>query len=646
MRRGLKFLAILAVLACAGLATQSVFANCQPPDGTLPINQCGRTAWFGAPPAPAEMGDVNAVWWQIGFGNNLRSRSNAVSGDVAADGGAWLAATVGVCSAGACTNGTCTTGPFIGANCSANGNLDCGVCTSGAVGSKCTVALNCVGFIGNDSGLRINDPNAAFPPIDLVSATILGGPAGSLCFGSSSNWATAGSDGCADNERSLLTDAVKPGAPGICNVVDVCDTGTSTCALGGNDCSGGGDADCTQLFCTGGATPSGPCSVDADCGTGAPGVCNESKNDNRLNKYYGPCQGQGTSTLEYQLDAPMGTLLTETNKKWFALAFFATSSRGGDPNDTAFGDYKLDAIGRAPQSTNRGDPNPDASKPGTFDIIPWQRIPGPQTDPNFVASTVLAVDPNNALLTASWSAVRLVDDGSIRPSTDNNLGGCTGVGARDCGTLVRYQLQRANVVTSGTCIGGDGVAGAPHPGTCSFGGGPCSVNSDCAGSCANFVNLGAAITGTSVSAVSVARDSCVRLRTIFGKVPATAVLTAEADANNGRLGDLGYQVESGILLIGKSLVSSNAVLKVAAKNKNAVLIEFDTTGELDVTRFDIVGKDAKGERVIGQVSCTECGTGRGAHYSTVIPAGDVKGSKSVVIVTQPSGARSNELPIQ
>jgi len=649
MRRGFKFLAILAILASAGLAAQSAFASCVDPDGTDAIVQCGLRAWFNPPPAGS--GAVKGAWWQVGFGNAQRARSNlATTTEVGQDGSAWVAS-AGTCTVGTCTNGTCTTGPVIGADCSANGNLDCGQCATGTVGSRCTVAGNCTGFIGNDSGLRVNDPNAAFPPIDLTPGDApggAGGPPGALCFGSTANWKTNGSDGCADNPRTGLTDAIKPGVPGFCNVVDVCDTGTNLCAIGGNDCATNGDADCTQLFCTGGLTPGGACSVDADCGTTPPTVCNGLKNDDRLNKYWGPCLGQGTSSLEYLTDAPMGALLTESNKKYFALDFFANTSRGGNASDDSLGDFSMDSIGRSPQVTNRGDANPIPAKLGAFDIIPWQVIPGPGTDPNFVASATLAVDPNFALLTASWSAVRLVDDGSIRPTTDSTTlaSGCTGVGVRDCGALVRYVVQSATAVaTTGTCSGGDAVPGYPNPGTCSGDARPCSTNADCQ-TCGAFSNVtGGAVSVPSVSSLSIARDRCVRVRTIFGKVPAT-VTSSVTEASNGRMGDVGYQVDSGTLVLGKSLVSANAVLKVAAKNKNAVLIEFDTTGELDVTGFDTVGKDAKGERVIGQVSCTACSTGRGAHYSTVIPAGDVRGSKSVVIVTQPSGARSNELPIQ
>ncbi len=644
MRRGLKFLGILAVLACAGLANQSVFANCISPDSSYPINQCGRKTWFAPPPAGS--GAVNAVWWQLGFGNNQRSRTTASSGDIGSDGGAWVT-TGGTCVTGACTNGICTTGPAVGTDCSANGAIDCGRCTAGTIGSRCTVPANCTGFIGNDSGLRVNDPNSAFPPIDLGPADAAGGaggPAGSLCFGSSSNWGSLGSDGCADNKRTGTTQTVKPGVPGTCDMTDTCDTGAGACVNApGTPCAV--DADC--FACVGGPTPGSVCTDDASCSS-ADTICNGGKDDNHLNKYYGPCFLIGTSTLEYQLDAPMGTLLTETNKKFFALAFFASSSRNGDPNDFNPGDYKLDALGRG--TTNRGDANPKPGDPNAADIIPWQPIPGPVTDPNFFASAVLAADPNSAMLSMNWSGVRLVDDGSIRMSADGTLGGCTGVGARDCGPLVRYQVQRAPINSVGVCVGGDGVAGLPNPGTCVVGGGACSVPADCpvGPTCGNF-NIATPLfstSGTSMPATTVLRDSCIRLRTIFGKVPATTVLTVEADARNGRLGDIGYQVDSGILQIGKTLVSANAVLKVAAKNKNAVLIEFDTTGELDVTRFDIVGKDAKGERVIGKVSCTECGTGRGAHYSTVIPAGDVRGAKSVLIVTQPSGARSNELPIE
>ena len=68
MTRGLRILAILALIAASGVATQAVFANCVE-TGVYEILQCANATWFAAPPAGS--GHVTGWWWGIGFGNIL-----------------------------------------------------------------------------------------------------------------------------------------------------------------------------------------------------------------------------------------------------------------------------------------------------------------------------------------------------------------------------------------------------------------------------------------------------------------------------------------------------------------------------------------------------------------------------------------------
>jgi hypothetical protein len=472
-----------------------------------------------------------------------------------------------------------------------------GLCSAGLIGAPCTVVANCNGFIGNDNGNRSLDPNVALSGMQFGATTgVAGMPATALCFDGANTWNATGIDGCADNAR----------------------TGT---AVGEVKCDSSG--------------------VGPSCGPGPPyyeTACDGAKDDNRLNRYYGPCNGQGTLTLEYQLDAPMGALLKESSGKSFALAFFANTSRSGDANDPGGGSFRMDSLGSG--ATNKGDANPLV--PGRFDIIPWQSIPNPivtaaLSDPN---------DPHSTRVVGmAWPAVRIVDDGSTRPSTDGTLGtGRTGVGARNQGPLVRHVAERSPLTFAGggVCSGGVCTAGGA-----SQMGQPCSSNAYCDVNCGTFLAMaGGETTGTSLSSLSVAEDSCLRLRTLFGVKPALTVQSL-ANAQVGNNGDIGYEVLSKITVLGGNLVSERATLNVATKNKNAVLFEFASTSELNVTGFEIVGRDANGkDNVIGKVNCKECNSGRGASYSVVLPNADVKGAKSAYVRTQPSGEVSNTLEIK
>ena len=542
MKPLLKVFAIAALVACAGLVVP-VFANCQSPDGSYPVSQCGGPGWFASPPVGS--GTPSAAWWQLGFGNATRTRSvsNDPANGVAKDG-------TGFVSGGVCTSL---------------------VCTAGLIGNACTVAGNCNGFIGNDNGLRSMDPNVSLSGLSTGAATgIAGMPADALCFDGANSWGASQVDGCADNARSGLT------------------SGDVKC-----DSSGTGPA----------------------CGPGPPYYetpCAGVKNDDSLNKYWGACKGLGVPTLEYQLDAPMGALLKESNNKFFALAFFANTSRAGDAADPGQGSFRLDSLGSG--ATNRGDANPLV--PGRFDIIPWQSIPQP------VVTSALSVpsDPHSTRIVGmTWPAVRIVDDGSVRPSTDDTLGtGRTGVGVRDQGPLVRHLAE----ISSFTVVGGNVT-------------------------CGTFSLLaGGETTGTSLAGLLVPEDRCLRLRTAFGSKPASTVQSL-ANASVGNNGDVGYEVVSRNIILGGNLVSEKATLTVATKNKNAVSFEFTSASELNTTGFEIVGRDTSGkESVIGKVNCKECDSGRGASYSVVVPNADVKGAKTAYVRTQPSGEVSNTLEIK
>ena len=85
--------------------------------------------------------------------------------------------------------------------------------------------------------------------------------------------------------------------------------------------------------------------------------------DNYLNPYH--FGGAGTFTDAALVDAPMGVLLTETNNKYFAVAFFSSTDRGGDPNDIIDRGYDMGAI-------INGDPNPVVPA-GNNNIVPGSR---------------------------------------------------------------------------------------------------------------------------------------------------------------------------------------------------------------------------------------------------------------------------------
>jgi hypothetical protein len=356
-----------------------------------------------------------------------------------------------------------------------------------------------------------------------------------------------------------------------------------------------------------------PCCCDAGGGNGFPGGCEQDPVGFNGTCDPHPLAGQTPLHRDYLLDAPIGVLATDPNDATkFALAFLASTPRAFSLSDSGTGDFQFKFI-------NNGDPDPNIS--GLSSKIPWQSVP----DPNITAGFV-SPDPNlrcttNRTLAVTWNPIRLVHDGSTRPSLLTILGtGRTGVGVLDQGPLARYQLQRSALdPNTGACTGAFVASGAAvlHP--------------------------TASLSGT------VVPNSCVRLATSFGRNPVTSAVTVDAAAR-GNLGDLGYTVFSKVTRVGSCLtplVSEEAYMTVLARNKNMVQVDWNTNSELSVTGFDIVGIDGRGaQKVIGSASCKQCTTGLGATYSELIPSGRLGGARQVQIVTQPSGLRSNILNLK
>ncbi len=429
-------------------------------------------------------------------------------------------------------------------------------------------------FIGVDSGILTSGPATGYVNggLDLVDAEVYSGSplsAGGLCFSSAANWALPFVDGCSDQNRTYY-------------------------ALGS-----GGDF-----------------------------------SDNYIDTYWAEVSG-GVGTLsDYALvDAPMGVLLTESNNKYFAIAFFSSTNRMMDPNDIFDKGYDMGQI-------VNGDDNP-ANPAGNDNVIPWQLIPQP-----FIGA---AIDPNtDRILSFQWQSIRIVRDNSSRASTHagtdpanglhtlgNAFGGgvVPGVGILDQPELVSY------IVQSKPIVGVDCDANAP------------------------WTNQGAGIVppidqpgGTPLATTAtVPQNTCVRLTVHFGRIPTatmqpgTTVPIRNANRFNaqaGNLGDLGYEVSSTAVKVGGTLLSDRPVLRSATMTQRNLVVKFETLGEIELRDFDVMARDRRGTAsVVANVQCTECSSGVGAESLVEVPRAAVRTATSVFVIAHPSETQSNELEI-
>jgi len=361
------------------------------------------------------------------------------------------------------------------------------------------------------------------------------------------------------------------------------------------------------------------------------------QSDGYVNKYwnnaigdYSPYYYNGSNYyLNHQLDPPMGVLLTEGSGRYFAAAFFASAPKISPKNQTFdSGNYAMGEI-------RNGLPNAG----GQPNVVPWQLIPNP------VASAVIVTpsDPNSVRnLSLDWSATApvVISDNSHRPCLRSDMvtpcGAAlpapftyAGVGVNDQGPLIHYEVEMTTMDLTGACgTTWTLVAGtkADHP-------------------------------ATTAVANGIPPQSCVRLKTTFGKTPVAAFVAAPVSAANrtananrseqGQLGDIGFSVTAAPVKVGGPLVSQNASLKAVEKKQGSVHVVFSTDAELNVRSFDVVGIDSKGgSKVIGSVACKQCTSGLGSSYDELISGTKLQGAKSIQIVIQPSGVRSNTLSLK
>jgi hypothetical protein len=315
-------------------------------------------------------------------------------------------------------------------------------------------------------------------------------------------------------------------------------------------------------------------------------------NDNVLNRYF-DYQGPGYYSTNYQIDYPMAVLLTESNSKYFSVAFLSSKARPGTQSDKAndIGEGFFDLA-----TISNGSPNP--IDVGKNSMIPWQPIPKQRVDATTFSNPA---DKQNSprLLALSWTAASATSDGSVRPSGRalNNPG--NGVGVLDQGPVIRYIVESAPITSAN-----------PNPATLTW-----SPIAETSGNTAN---------------VTVGPDTAIRLRTAFGKKPATSAVSL-ANGREGKLGDLGYEVTSGITVIAGPLVSERVIELAAVRGKNEVNVTFRTTSEVSLTGISILAVNGKGEVAVKSITPKEGTTGVGASYEATIAVGDLKGAKQIAV---------------
>jgi len=305
--------------------------------------------------------------------------------------------------------------------------------------------------------------------------------------------------------------------------------------------------------------------------------------------------GYEYASLDWVQDYPLAVLLTEASGSSFALAAVATGARSG-PSDVLKGEYNFKAV-------SNGGTNPITA---ASNIVPWQSIPGNGafvTAANYSNPADLSSD---RLLDLSWSTVDAHSDGSVRPSTNSTV--ATGVGVADMGSLVRYVVETQTVPNGAAdpfpqLVEGNWVAASTHFNPTS-----------------------------SVSGLQVPINTCVRLHTIFGKVPQTSTHSVP-NCRLGQCGDLGYGVVSHPACIGGPLIADGVPQNLnATRGKGKVDVSWTTDSELTVQRFEIgvVEKDGS-VRNLQSVSCKRCSDGQGDAYSVSLSMGDLKGGRTIQV---------------
>jgi hypothetical protein len=526
-----KFLKTTIVGAMVmGLSVSLPWAFCDSSIETYALFQCADLAYFAATPTGHTADDLSKVYWQIGFGNNIRNNGLGSDG-------------------------------------------------TGNSGSKATT------FNGNDVGIRtfdVVDANSTFPGT--------GFPAGTVCMGGN-NWANAGVDGCCDNNRSAL---------GVSYDNYYSYYYYSSTLYG-------------YYFY-------GPYSSD----------------DNILNPYFGQYAQAtgylGIYSLFGQQDYPTAVLLKTPGDGHFALAAVTNQDRN---NTGGWGD-----CGNTPPYVGTNKAPCDIGK----GFYTWANISNGLTNainslPNVVPwQQVLPVPAGTGPTTVTWNAAFFNHDGTSKKTNNPWMDAANpyaaiedptraaGVGMLDLqkkwAGLIRYDLEVATGIADGgglpdwtamstTWTTAVDLSSVPLAGIV----GPLDGNGNPSGPVTVSTNVTA--------------GNCYRVHTYVGKKP-EGTPAGKANTRLGKSGDVGYEVvpfgPHGVKCVyGGALTSETIQNPGLNRGKGRYRLTWETSGEITVTGFEIMGVTAKGPRLIRNVNCSECSSGLGANYDIGLTPKEVKG---------------------
>jgi hypothetical protein len=444
-------------------------------------------------------------------------------------------------------------------------------------------------FNGNDSG--------SFP-VDLLDAAATfpttGFPAGSVCLGSN-NWANSGVDGCCDNSRL--------------------------------------------------SAPFGPYDNAYD---GVAYYYTYPNDDNILNPYFGLGWNQagypGYYSIASMTDYPTAVLLRLPGDAYFALAAVSNMDRGNTGGGES-GPCRSNAPGTnngvcdvrqgfyAFADVTNGNPNLVPGETGKNNAIPWQTARprplgldcsvtdcgGPTLDVTFQIDPIM-VHSDQRMIPSNNPSMATRNASLPRDATR-----AAGVGSRDVlkkwGQLVRYTLESAPIVP--------GVNTDPSTGDMLYNTLVWTAETSTPQPVVD-PNTGEP-TGPVVIPKTVPLPSCWRTRLSIGKTPEAAA--SLVNCRLAKCGDLGVTIApldpGGVTCFGNRdpLVSENIINGAVDTVKGRHTIRWDTTAELTVQGFDIFAVTQRGPRLVRSVDCTECSSGAGASYETVVRTGDVRGGK-------------------
>ncbi|MBI3447623.1 MAG: hypothetical protein HY049_01690 [Acidobacteria bacterium] len=342
------------------------------------------------------------------------------------------------------------------------------------------------------------------------------------------------------------------------------------------------------------------------------GILNPLYNVNYVRNYAYDANSVAAASRNWVQDSPMGTLLRESTGSYFAVAAVTTMIRTSQ-GDVRPGFYNF-------KDVTNGLTNPFNA--AVHNIVPWQPVPGKKgtADPLGLVrdvSTPTVVGPHT--LTLGWNDVTMYRDNRNLPSTNTGVPG-GGMGTGDFGgDFIRYVVETQAIVDANNPISSLSPTGWT--------------------AAATYTNP------TNSASQLVNADSCVRLHTYFGLPPGTSTQTV-ANCRLGICGDLGYDVTSPASCVGGPLVSESPIeLKAIRERAGAVTITWKASAELSTKSYRIEAVGKKGNTVLGTVPATGTGSGTASSYKFSASVTQLKGTRTVIVVAEPSGA-SQSVQIQ